>query len=139
MEYTTSSYEETVAMAKEFAKSLEPASVLYLSGELGAGKTAFCCGLAKGLGSIDEPSSPTYSIVNYYRGDIPFAHFDVYRISSEEDLETTGFFEYLSQGAVIAVEWYENLIDYLDKPNYYIRIDKVDDNTRTIVIEKAEE
>lgn len=137
MKYTTHSYEETFSLAETFAKSLPAASVIFLSGALGAGKTAFCSGLAKGLGCIDEPSSPTYSIVNFYRGETPFAHFDMYRISTEEDLETTGYFDYLEQGVVIAVEWFENIADFVPDPTYYIHIEKTGETERTFTIEQV--
>ncbi len=139
MQYITTNYEETLALAEHFAKALKPASVLFLSGELGAGKTAFCSGLAKGLACIDEAASPTYSIVNFYRGATPLAHFDMYRITAEEDLETTGYFDYLEQGVVVAVEWYEHIASFVDAPDYYIHIAKTDETTRTITIKQVAE
>ncbi len=79
-----------------------------LPGGLGAGKTAFTEGLAEGLGCTDPVTSPTFAIVNYYRGPRPLAHFDLYRISTENDLCAAGFYDYLDQGAVVAAEWSEN-------------------------------
>ena len=78
------------------------------TGGLGAGKTAFTEGLAAGLGCADPVSSPTFAIVNYYRGPRPLAHFDLYRLSSEEDLLAAGLYDYLDEGAVVAAEWSEN-------------------------------
>ena len=74
---------------------------------MGAGKTTFCAGLAEGLGCTDAAASPTFSIVNVYRGPRPLAHFDLYRIACPEDLETAGLFDYLAEGAIVAVEWSE--------------------------------
>ena len=80
---------------------------------LGAGKTAMCQGIAEGLGCTDPAYSPTFAIVNYYRGPRPFAHFDLYRIHTETDLAAAGFYDYLDMGAVVAVEWSENCADII--------------------------
>ena len=112
-EYTTHSRDETVALGREFAKTLPAGALIAFTGGLGAGKTAFCQGLAEGLGCTDPVSSPTFAIVNYYRGPRPLAHFDLYRISSREDLETAGLYDYLDEGAVVAAEWSENFADLL--------------------------
>ena len=100
-------------MAICMAAKLTPGTLVAFTGGLGMGKTAFCQGLAEGLGCTDPVSSPTFAIVNYYRGPRPLAHFDLYRIHSEDDLETAGFYEYLDQGAVVAAEWSENFADLL--------------------------
>ena len=105
-------------------------------GDLGAGKTAFTEGLAEGLGCTDPVSSPTFAIVNYYRGPRPLAHFDLYRISTENDLCAAGFYDYLDQGAVVAAEWSENFADLLALENpIRVNIDRLDDTTRKITIE----
>ena len=113
METITHSRAETVALGKRMAAVLSPGSLVAFTGGLGAGKTAFCEGLAQGLGCTDPVSSPTFAIVNYYRGPKPLAHFDLYRISTEEDLFTSGFYDYLDEGAIVAAEWSENLADLL--------------------------
>ena len=113
METITHSRAETVALGKRMAAVLSPGSLVAFTGGLGAGKTAFCEGLAQGLGCTDPVSSPTFAIVNYYRGPKPLAHFDLYRISTEEDLYTSGFYDYLDEGAIVAAEWSENLADLL--------------------------
>ena len=106
---------------------------------LGAGKTAFTEGLAEGLGCTDPVSSPTFAIVNYYRGPRPFAHFDLYRISTENDLCAAGFYDYLDEGAVVAAEWSENFVDLLALEDpIHINIERVDDTTRRITIEGVE-
>ena len=108
-EYITHSRAETVALGKRMAAVLAPGALIAFTGGLGAGKTAFTEGLAEGLGCTDSVSSPTFAIVNYYRGPRPLAHFDLYRISTENDLCAAGFYDYLDQGAVVAAEWSEKL------------------------------
>ena len=100
--YETGSRAETAALGERLAKVLRSGSLVLFTGGLGAGKTAFCEGIARGLGCTDEVSSPTFAIVNVYRGPQPFAHFDMYRISTMEDLQATGFFDYLDDGASTA-------------------------------------
>ena len=90
-EYITHSRDETVALGRRLAAELAPGSLIAFTGGLGAGKTAFCQGIAEGLGCTDPVSSPTFAIVNYYRGPRPFAHFDLYRIHTEVDLSAAGF------------------------------------------------
>ena len=109
-------------------------SLVLFTGGLGAGKTAFCEGIARGLGCTDEVSSPTFAIVNVYRGPQPFAHFDMYRISTMEDLQATGFFDYLDDGAVVAAEWSENVADAMQGA-ISVRIGRDSDEQRTITIE----
>ena len=92
-EFVTHSREETVAVGRELAKTLPAGALIAFTGGLGAGKTAFCQGLAEGLGCTDPVSSPTFAIVNYYRGPRPFAHFDLYRIHTEGDLAADIFDE----------------------------------------------
>ena len=111
--FHTNGREETVALGRRLAGRLAPGTLVAFTGGLGMGKTAFCQGLAEGLGCTDPVSSPTFAIVNYYRGPRPLAHFDLYRIHSEEDLYTAGFYEYLDEGAVVAAEWSENCADLL--------------------------
>ena len=126
-EYITHSRDETVALGRRLAAELAPGSLIAFTGGLGAGKTAFCQGIAEGLGCTDPVSSPTFAIVNYYRGPRPFAHFDLYRIHTEVDLSAAGFYDYLDMGAVVAAEWSENCADLLALENpIYINIDRLD-------------
>ncbi|WP_418668360.1 tRNA (adenosine(37)-N6)-threonylcarbamoyltransferase complex ATPase subunit type 1 TsaE [Allofournierella sp.] len=106
--FITHSRAETVALGRRLAAALPPGTLVCFTGGLGAGKTAFTEGLAAGLGCTDPVSSPTFAIVNYYRGPRPLAHFDLYRLSSEEDLLAAGLYDYLDEGAVVAAEWSEN-------------------------------
>ena len=116
-EFITHSREETVALGAQVAQHLAPGALIAFTGGLGAGKTAFCEGIARGLGCTDPVSSPTFAIVNYYRGPRPFAHFDLYRISTENDLCAAGFYDYLDEGAVVAAEWSENFAAGAGRPH----------------------
>lgn len=137
-EYITHSREETAALGQRLAAQLQGGGLIAFTGGLGAGKTAFCEGLARGLGCIDPVSSPTFAIVNYYRGPRPLAHFDLYRIRSRQDLEAAGFYDYLDQGIVVAAEWSENFADLLALEDpVKVDIRRVDETTRRITIEGA--
>ncbi len=106
MEFYSECTSATEDFACEFAKKLTGGEIITLDGDLGAGKTAFVRGLAKGLGATDVVSSPTFTIVNEYRtGRVPLLHFDVYRIGSSDEMYDIGWDDYLSQGAVIVIEW----------------------------------
>ena len=135
-EFITRSPEETVELGRRLAAVLPEGAIIAFTGGLGAGKTAFCRGLAEGLGCTDPVSSPTFAIVNYYRGPRPMAHFDLYRIHTENDLAAAGFYDYLDQGAIVAAEWSENLAPLLDQ-EHPIRVDiqTLDPTTRRITIE----
>ena len=132
-EIITHSAAETEAAAAAFAKELAPGDVIAFLGGMGAGKTAFVRGLAAGLGVRGEVSSPTYAIVNEYRGNPPLYHFDMYRVTSEEDLLTTGFYDYLETGsAILAVEWSENIIAYLPENAVFVTITPLSETDRRI-------
>lgn len=134
-EYQTHSVQETEQLAAALAKELTRGDVIAFIGGMGAGKTAFVRGLAKGLGVIGEVSSPTYAIVNEYRGDPTLYHFDMYRVESSEDLFTTGYYDYLDEGeSILAVEWSENITDALPEQTIYISILPLSENERQIQI-----
>ena len=139
MEFYTASAQETEQLGQRLGQQLKPGAVIAYSGDLGAGKTAFTRGLARGLGIEDPITSPTYTIVNEYPGKIPLFHFDMYRLSSSEDLFDIGWEDYLIRGGVIAVEWSERVADALDEVENLIRIhirrDPDNDNGREISIE----
>ena len=114
---------------------LQPGTVLAYRGDLGAGKTAFTRGLAKGLGCTDLVTSPTYTIVNeYLSGRIPLFHFDMYRLASSDDLWDIGWEDYLERGGVCAVEWSENVEDALEGA-VNVTIEKLGEDARRITIE----
>ena len=117
MEYRTETPQETEALGEALGRVLPPGSVVAYTGGLGAGKTAFTRGLARGLGIKDRVTSPTYTIVNEYEGGrLPLFHFDWYRLSDAEELFDIGWEDYLSRGGVCAVEWSENAPEALDAP-----------------------
>lgn len=136
---TTCSAEETVSAGKAFGARLKVGDVVAFFGGLGMGKTAFISGLAQGLAVTDPVSSPTFAIVHEYRGRLPLYHFDMYRVSSWDDLDTTGFFDYLEAGGVCAVEWSENIEEALPPDAIRVTIARGDgDDTRIITIEQGE-
>ena len=117
MEYRTETPQETEALGEALGRVLPPGSVVAYTGGLGAGKTAFTRGLARGLGVQDRVTSPTYTIVNEYEGGrLPLFHFDWYRLSDAEELFDIGWEDYLSRGGVCAVEWSENAPEAFDAP-----------------------
>ena len=107
-EFVTHSPAETQALGERLAAQLAGGEVIAFTGGMGAGKTAFTRGLAIGLGAGDVASSPTFALVNEYQGRLVLDHFDMYRIETWEDLESTGFFDYLESDRVLAIEWSEN-------------------------------
>ena len=114
MEYITHSPEETEALGADYAASLQPGDVVAFSGDLGAGKTAFTRGVLRGLGYQGRVTSPTFAIVNEYRGGrLDAAHFDMYRILDSEALFEIGFEEYLDGSRIVLIEWSENAADIL--------------------------
>ena len=135
MTIITKSPEETIAFAEKLGSLLKRGDIIAYKGGLGAGKTTFTRGLAAGLGLKDIVTSPTFSIVNEYRGEISLYHFDMYRIISSDELEATGFYDYPLEKSVFAVEWPENIDDILPSETIYITIDRIDDDTRRITVE----
>ena len=134
MEFTTHSPAETEAVGAALAAKLSPGAVIAYRGDLGAGKTAFTRGLARGLGIQDPVTSPTYTIVNeYLSGKMPLFHFDMYRLNTADDLFDIGWDDYLERGGVCAVEWSENVENALEDP-ITVTIEKLSDNDRRITI-----
>ena len=140
MRYVTNSEAETEALGVRLAKRLEPGAVVAFAGGLGAGKTAFTRGLARGLGVTDRVTSPTFTIVNEYQGGcLPLFHFDMYRLSSSDELFDIGWEDYLARGGVCAVEWSENVSDALEANTVWVEIVQGEsDCQRVIVIEGVE-
>lgn len=135
MEYITNSPEETEALGQKLGAVLKPGALIAYRGDLGAGKTAFTRGLARGLGSAMSVTSPTYTIVNEYTdGRLPLFHFDMYRLGSSDELWDIGWEDYLERGGVCAVEWSENVADALEDA-IWITLEKLGDETRRITIE----
>ena len=135
MNYITNSPEETEALGAALGKVLTPGTVIAYKGDLGAGKTAFTRGLARGLGCRELVTSPTYTIVNEYLGGrLPLFHFDMYRLGSSDDLFDIGWEDYLDRGGVCAVEWSENVEDAMEDA-MVITIEKLSDEQRNIILE----
>ena len=133
---TTHSPEETRLLAERLAPRLQGGTVIAFFGDLGAGKTTFVSGLARGLGIEADVHSPTFSLVNEYRGARNLFHFDMYRIESWEDLYLTGFFDYYDSGEILACEWSENIENALPENTIRVTIRRGEsDNDRTISIE----
>ena len=138
MEFITHSPQQTEQVGFALGKVLTAGTVLAYEGDLGAGKTAFTRGLAKGLGATDMVTSPTYTIVNeYLSGRLPLFHFDMYRLSSADDLWDIGWDDYLDRGGVCAVEWSENVREAMDGA-IRIHIEKTGEESRRITIEGGE-
>ena len=135
MEFITNSPAETEKIGSALGKTLIPGTVIAYRGDLGAGKTAFTRGLARGLGSGELVTSPTYTIVNEYLGGrCPLFHFDMYRLASSDDLWDIGWEDYLDRNGICAVEWSENVEDALEDP-IIITIEKLGGDSRRITIE----
>lgn len=137
--FVSNSERETEQFAESFAKRLSRGSVIAFEGTLGAGKTAFTRGLARGLNSKDSVSSPTFAIVNEYDGDIPLFHFDMYRIETLGELYSIGFFEYLERGGICAIEWSENIYSALPEETVFVSIEHISQSQRKITVREGKE
>ena len=137
-EFISHSQQDTEDVGRKLAEALPGGSVVAMYGDLGAGKTAFVRGMAKGMGLSCRVSSPTFTIVNEYLGERELIHFDMYRLSSADELFDIGWEDYLSRGAVCAVEWSENVQDAFLGDEIVVRIEKLNDTDRKITIEGAE-
>lgn len=130
--WITHTVAETEQVAANFAATLHGGTVVALYGGMGLGKTAFVRGMAKGLKVGAEVSSPTFAIVHDYGGVPPLVHFDMYRISGWEDLYTTGFFDYIDAGAIVVVEWSENIEAALPPDAIRLRFSAPEETVRVI-------
>lgn len=137
--FVTKSYRETCALGERLGKTLYGGRVIAFFGGMGMGKTAFVTGVAKGLGLSDDVSSPTFSIVNVYGKNAELCHFDMYRVESWADLDSTGFFEYMENGSVLCVEWSENIENALPDDAIRITFERGDTaDTRIITVDGLE-
>lgn len=135
----SNSAEETEKAGERLAARLRGTEVIALFGGLGMGKTAFTRGLARGLGVTDGVSSPTFALVNEYRGSYDLYHFDMYRVQSWDDLYSTGFFDYLDNG-VLVIEWSENIEGALPENALRVTIGRGEhDGQRIIEMEGVDE
>ena len=134
MIFTTQSPQETEKLGFSLAQKLQSGTVIAYRGDLGAGKTAFTRGIARGLGITDSVTSPTYTIVNeYLTGKMPLFHFDMYRLHSADDLFDIGWEDYLERGGICAVEWSENVEEAMENA-IFVTIEKLGDTSRKITI-----
>ena len=138
MEFITNCPEETEALGQRLGQILTAGAVVAYRGDLGAGKTAFTRGLARGLVYGQPVTSPTYTVVNEYLGGrLPLFHFDMYRLGCADDLFDIGWDDYLERGGVCAVEWSENVAEAMENP-VTVTIEKLGENTRRITVEGSE-
>ncbi|MBQ8427779.1 MAG: tRNA (adenosine(37)-N6)-threonylcarbamoyltransferase complex ATPase subunit type 1 TsaE [Clostridia bacterium] len=128
--FFSTSREETESFAAEYAKTLQGGDVVLLDGDMGAGKTVFCKGLAKGLGIAEEVTSPTYAYMNDYDGRL--FHYDCYRIESIEQAENLGLADYFDMGGICVVEWAQNIAALLPDGCKKVTIKKLSENEREI-------
>lgn len=134
----TNSEAETALVGEKLSEKLMPGDVIAMYGDLGAGKTAFVRGLAAGLNINVRVSSPTFTIVNEYPGQIPLFHFDMYRLVSADELFDIGWEDYLDRGGICVVEWSENVQGAFNADTIVVDIKKIDENRREINIEMPE-
>ncbi len=136
MQFISDSVTRTEQFAEKIGKNISRGTVIAFFGGLGMGKTAFTRGLAKGMGINADVSSPTFAIVNDYGGNPPLVHFDMYKVESWDDLYSSGFFDYLDMGAVLAVEWSENIENALPEGTIRVSINQGErENQRIITVE----
>ena len=132
--FITNTPEETEALGARLARALEPGAVVAFTGDLGAGKTAFVRGLARGLGVQDRVTSPTFTIVNEYEGGrLPLFHFDLYRLGCADELFDIGWEDYLARGGVCAVEWSERMEELLEPGTVRVDLRRGEDEDRRVI------
>ena len=129
-QFITHSPGETMALAERFAALLRPGDVVAYEGDMGAGKTVFTRGIARFFGAEDEVASPTFAIVNEYGDNPVLAHFDLWRVTDEDDLYSTGFFDYLDSGAILLIEWSSRAGDALPENRLTVTIEGEGDTRR---------
>ena len=132
--FITNGPEETEALGARLARALGPGAVVAFTGDLGAGKTAFVRGLARGLGIPDRVTSPTFTIVNEYEGGrLPLFHFDLYRLGCADELFDIGWEDYLARGGVCAVEWGERMEELLEPGTIRVDLRRGEDEDRRVI------
>jgi tRNA threonylcarbamoyladenosine biosynthesis protein TsaE len=140
LKFNTKSVEETSKIGEQLGKLLNKGNIVCLSGDLGAGKTAFSKGIAKGLGVEDYVTSPTYTIINEYEGRLPLYHFDVYRLNNVEEMYELGYEEYFFGDGVVVLEWADVVRDIIPGERLWITIlNTKGDNSREIIVEPTGE
>ncbi len=138
VELISNGIDETIHAGISLGEKLNPRDVVALIGELGSGKTSFIKGIAKGLGIREEVKSPTYTLINEYKGRFPFYHFDLYRISSIHELEELGYREYLYGDGITVIEWADKFPEIVPAGAFRVEIVNLGANRRRILIEGEE-
>ena len=131
----TNKYEDTYEYAYDLAKYLKKSDIVFLIGDLGAGKTLFAQGICKGLGVKEEITSPTFNLLNIYQNieqDLTVYHFDLYRLDRKEELDNIGFNEYVYSDGISIIEWADKFLEYLPDEHLLIEIKKTGENDRVI-------
>jgi tRNA threonylcarbamoyladenosine biosynthesis protein TsaE len=135
--FTSNSVEETIDFAREWAQNLRPNDVVALLGGLGAGKTHFVKGLLRGLGSAEDATSPTFTLIHEYRsGRLPLFHFDFYRLTKPNELDEIAFDEYLEDGGLTVIEWADRFPEVLPERTRWLHFEVVDESRR-LILERA--
>jgi len=133
----SNSVEETIAFAREWSRSLQPNDVVALVGELGAGKTQFVKGLLQGLGSVEEATSPTFTLLHEYRGGrLPLYHFDFYRLRRRNEIDEIEFEHYIHDYGVTVIEWADRFPEVLPARTRWMRLETRGEARRQIAEEK---
>ena len=137
VEFLSESPDETIAFAEQFAKSLKVGDIVCLEGNLGAGKTTFVKGLAQALDvKPTKVNSPTFVLMNYYKGRIPIYHFDLYRLEDPKDLATVNFDEYFYGNGVSVIEWAERLGKSTPEEYFSVKLEHRSETKRLITVSK---
>jgi tRNA threonylcarbamoyladenosine biosynthesis protein TsaE len=131
--FKTYNMAQTELLGEKLGGLLKPGDIVALTGDLGAGKTAFTRGVGRGLGINDDITSPTFTIINVYDGSKPLAHMDAYRLKGPEEMANIGFDDFLS-GYVVVIEWAERIIPLLPEEILWIEIKTIDEKTREILL-----
>ena len=129
---STQSAEETRRAGERLARTLGPGDVVALTGDLGAGKTCFVQGLARGLGARSWATSPTFVLVNEYRGDLPIHHVDAYRVAGPAEMVEVGLLELIDGDGVTLIEWADRIAPLLPGRTIHVSIEGVGDEPRVI-------
>ena len=140
LKYITESAEETSKIGEQLGRLLSKGNIICLTGDLGAGKTAFTKGIAKGLAVDDYVTSPTYTIINEYQGRLPLYHFDVYRLNDVEEMYELGYEEYFFGDGIVVLEWADIVRDIIPGERLWITIlNSRGDDSREIIMEPTGE
>ncbi|MFH1783653.1 MAG: tRNA (adenosine(37)-N6)-threonylcarbamoyltransferase complex ATPase subunit type 1 TsaE [bacterium] len=133
----TSSVHQTVQFGKQFSKKLKPGDVVALTGALGAGKTSFTQGIARGLGVKGYVRSPSFTLINEYSGKLPVFHFDLYRLENIREIESLGYGDYFFGSGVTVIEWAEKAKEILPGNYWLIKLVSTGENIRRITVRKV--